>query len=327
MRVAIPLVVSSLWLGACGDSLAPASEIATLRVLAVRADPPFAPPGSTAQLEMELWDGPRAPTAPESPTSILWLSTCVDPAGDRYDECYPELHRAAGQLSDDDLVQQRVPNGTSGVGFGTNHTLSIPADVILRRAPAPGIIHRYGLAYAFFVACRGELRHDPFADSARDAPVACHHPTTGARLGLEDTVFGYAPIYAYDEVRNDNPGIDGMTVEGDGSVPLCTNARVDDCPGVRVSVSLSSTSVERSVTAWTDAANAQPETLWISYFASAGKFVSDVVVVHDPTSGFAADYGGVYKTLAPSGTTARLWAVLHDTRNGVAVAHHDVMIR
>ncbi|MBI5538023.1 MAG: hypothetical protein HY898_35205 [Deltaproteobacteria bacterium] len=355
MRALLPrLVVPAFLLGqaACGDPIDRASDVRTMRVLAVQADHAFAKPGTNVLLRMLSYDGsPRAVRADGTrrPVHVLWMSACSNPPGDLYYNCYPALHASMAGVTDAGLQAEQIPKDVGG--FGQELVVSIPQDAITSRPQKSEVIHPYGMVYVFYLACAGELRMNAAADPLRDSPVGCFEPTTGAPSPIDDFEFGYFPIFVYDNLDNQNPGLQqvsfqewvtgapcisaascssGETCGTEGTcirkVPQCLEDDADKCPSYPFVPQVDPASLEHAVTANLTAQDAPLETLWVSYFATAGSFDKDLRLVHDPESGWQEGYHGRWRATVAPGTQVRLWAVLRDNRNGVAWAWQDVFV-
>lgn len=339
----------------CGEPIDHASDVDTLRVLGVSADHPFAAPGSEVQLRMLLHDGsPNAVLSDGTRRAVhvLWLGSCVNPEGDLYYRCYPVLREAMAGWTDSSLQSQTLPDGTvpGTAGFGTSFALRIPGDTIQSRPQAEHTLHPYGIVYAFYAACAGELRLTPDRDPAQSLPVGCFDPGTGEALGQDDFEVGYFPVYAYDDVTNRHPGLTTATLEGAGNglpcaspsdcgqaqtcgsagvciprVPRCAADDPDDCPAYSFVPSVERNTLEKAVTANLTEQDAPWETFWVAYFSTGGSFEKDLRMVHDPGSGWQEGYAGSWRARAASGEV-RLWAVLRDNRNGVVWSWQDVMV-
>ena len=73
-------------------------------------------------------------------------------------------------------------------------------------------------------------------------------------------------------------------------------------------------SVEPALSSHIGATDAPLETLWASYYSSDGLFDKDSRVVHDPISGRAATWDGVWRPKATAGKEVHLFAVVRDNR-------------
>jgi hypothetical protein len=183
--------------------------VSTLRVLAVQKDNPYARPGETVNLSMLVSDGAPTPRA----LQITWLGGfCENPLGDRYAGCFADL---AGK-------QGAGPFGLpEGVVVGQGPTFSVPlTPTIISRRPPP--VNRrqtpYGVSYVFFTACAGQIGPAPAGELF---PIACFDTKTKGRVSPEGFVAGYSEIFAYDELRNQNPIVTGFEVDGQAVAPDC----------------------------------------------------------------------------------------------------------
>jgi hypothetical protein len=324
----------ALFLLGCGPDFDPPSELHSLRVLAVQKDVPYAQPGDTVNLQM-LWDD--ASPARGRHVQIAWSNPCVDPPGDLYYACFGNPSTFGGMLTLDS---------------DTTH-FTMPADVISRRPPADASKNApYGIAYVFFTACAGTL--DLAADlSGVVLPIVCKD-AAGKLLGSDDFVAGYTSIYSFKDFSNHNPVISGFEFNGKAlaasdscrddacqaiagatapvdldcedpaqavrCVPTCSDDGDPKCTGYKL----------RPVIDKTDPANQDEddvsakllgrhvgEQMWINYYTDAGGFKSPVRLLNDATAGWNDDFGTeFYAPKAPG--LARVWAIAHDNRGGVA---------
>jgi hypothetical protein len=347
----LPLVAT---LSGCAQESDLPSQVHTLRVLAVRAETPFAMPGSTVQLGMLAYDGsPKAKLADGSnrPTSTLWIGGCNNPPGDNYGACVPYLHEVIDQLGEANLANRTIPaNAPPGfIAWGPNFEAQIPPDIISSRPLAQGVVYPYGVQMVFFVHCGGQLRrvsHDPTT-----FPLGCFDSATGEQLGRDDFEFGYYPIFSYESIQNQNPVLSSITFAGNelgtscsadmpcasgshcGSdalciptVKRCTESDKDNCEKHDLSVQVPRSSVERAVLAHVTEADALLETVWVSYYANAGSFENGARIINDPHSGWSDDTAGKWRANTDANREVRLWAVVRDNRNGVAWAWRDVWV-
>jgi hypothetical protein len=341
----------------CDTGLDKSSEIKTLRVLAVRAEQSYLKPGAQTRLEMLYHDGsPRAvrPDGSRRPVRIVWISTCTNPAGDQYDQCYPGIASFVAALDDSVLASGTVPANDPGlqgrVAFGTSLTVTMPADAIASRPPSPGTVIPYGMHFAFFVACGGELRKR--SGGGKAFPIACVDPASGAELGSDDAVVGYFPLHAYDAVTNANPTVGGVELNGathahtacsaDSGCPTgqacssagecvpifssCEAEDAADCPAFPFKPLVDPSSVELAVGSQTPPPIAPPETLWASFYTSGGSFKTPSKLVNDVDMGWYGSYEGLWRAHKARGEV-RLWAVVRDSRQGVAWAWQDVKVQ
>lgn len=349
---ALTLAVLAGSLG-CDADLDLSSEVKTMRVLGVRTTSSYAAPGETRDLLMLLHDG--APDAVRSdgtrrPVQVVWIDACVNPPGDMYYLCYPALHAVAELVSDEDLRAGQAPPGVP-MGFGTSFRATIPAEIIDSKPQDPDVVNPYGLSYVFFAACGGELRKLTDADRTEDFPLGCFDPDTGRRLGTQDFLYGYFPLYAFESLENRNPEIEGIALGPGASgqpcsdvepcpdaevcsqagycisrIPRCTKDDEEDCPEVYVKPIVNESSIERAVMAMVDERDAPLENTWVMYHASAGTWKYGSQMIHDPDVGLRSDYEGYWRAPKSGDREVRIWAVVRDNRGGVSWIWRDVWV-
>jgi hypothetical protein len=219
------------------------------------------------------------------------------------------------------------------------------------RPQNPDIVHAYGLSYVWFAACGGELRKLPDADPMEDFPLGCFRPGTDERLGSDDFLYGYYPIYAFESLRNQNPRIDGVQFdrgtsgavcsdassceEGEvcgaegyciATVPHCTADDEEECPGYYFKPEVAQESAERAEMATISSDDAPLENLWVAYYSSAGSWKAESKMIHDPDLGFKSEFEGRWRAPKTGQREVRLWAVVHDNRGGVSWVWRDIWV-
>jgi hypothetical protein len=274
----------------------------------------------------------------------------VTPPGDNYAGCLPYLQTVIDQLSDEDLTQQTVPaDAPMGVaGWGETFQAQTPPDIIAARPVAKDVVYPYGVEMVFFAYCGGTLRR---AHSSQQFPVGCFDPESGRELGRDDFEFGFYPLFSYEVVENQNPVLGSMNLvgvpKGDdcsdtlpcgegyhcGSqnhclpiVQRCTASKVEDCEKHSLTVDVPRASVEQAVVAHIAAADAKPETIWVSYYASGGSFEHDSQLINEPNTGWNDNSAGIWRANTEPNREVRLWSVVRDNRNGVAWSWLDVWV-
>jgi len=210
-----------------------------VRILATRADRPYAKPGDTVTLSVLAADGRSS--RPE-PMVIYWFPValapplslplpkasfvCEDPKNDAYYACFASLASAIGDAG----AQADGSSGDGGnqgfaIGPGVDlspflpqgPTLSVPIsrDIIANHPTMSGTMP-YGLALVFNMACAGHpelLPVDPSNLSFNQLPVGCFDKDHN-QLDANSYVVGYATIYAYDSLTNANPVIAHILYQG-----------------------------------------------------------------------------------------------------------------
>jgi hypothetical protein len=357
-------VLAGAWL-ACGPrGFQDEALVNSVRILATRADHPYAKPGDTVTLTVLAADGRSS--KPE-PMVVYWFPValappltlplpkssfvCADPADDAYFACFASLAAAIGDAGahEGGGGADAGPKGL-GIGPGVNlapflpqgptFSVPIPSDIIAKHPSVTGT-EPYGLVLVFNMACAGHpelLPVDPSNLSFNQLPVGCFDENH-AQLGPDSFVVGYATIYVYDTLTNDNPVISGFLYQGkppDGGyladssiadagvageggivVPTCADPDSDACATYTFDITVPKSSWQKDPQDLGPDGKPLREQVWVDYYWTAGTFSDDSRLVYDPTVGAVGDTA---VSLTPPSTpaSATFWAVVHDNRGGVA---------
>lgn len=321
-------------LAGCAPELDRVSELASLRVIAVQKDQPYAEPGATIAMKMLYVD---AAEEAGRPIQIGWLSGCVDPPGDLFQGCF------AGGF---DPASASFAQGEDLTEF----SFTLPNDIITRRPPSPDPRQPpYGIAIVFFAACAGTLSFDP--SGAAGFPLRCLD-ADGRPLLSRDFVAGYSTVYSFRRFPNANPIVTGFnigrndvtatscvgdtcllpppdpdTLPEEHAVPLCPeDGDSVECDGIPIRPIIDEASAEPdAVTAAAYGRNYQ-EQLWVSYYATDGSIKSDTRLVNDATRGWNVDYGTEFYPPSKPGPV-QVFAAVHDNRGGVAWSGTTILVR
>jgi hypothetical protein len=352
------LLVSTLVV-ACGTEDDRISELDSLRIIAVKSDLPFAAPKSRVSLEMLVNDASPKAIAKDGTrrqAKLLWFGSCVNPDGDLYYKCFPQLHKSMSGVSDEELNDGQETEHTlkARLGFGSKYQLNVPADTIESRPKASGITSPYGVVMMFYTACGGQLRVRQNADVESDYPISCVDPDTGKELDPSEFEFGFYPIYVYESLKNDIPIVKSVDFaanasgkdcasddeceksESCGSKSICiprifSCKKGEKCEKYKLNLTVDHRSVEPAVSAYISEGEAPRETLWVSYYSDFGEFEKDARIIHDATSGYTKDYGGIWTPKVQDGSPsipreAHVYAVVRDNRGGVTWVTKDVRV-
>ncbi len=308
IAIALALVAGA----ACSSDLPPANVVSTVRILATKADLPYAKPGETVTLEVLAADGrPDRSRA----MRVFWLpDLCVNPPGDDYFGCYPSM-------------RGRFPAGSdlsSVLPQGAQQAFPMPADVIAHANPHPGAATPYGLAFAFVMACAGHVEYRPVdaGSSPLTTPFACYDDAN-VPLSPDDFVFAFTRVYAFENQRNANPVIDHLSVAGTtvgaAGVTLdhCTGSDESHCSKSEVDTVVPESSWELDPGALAPPGHSAREAIWVDYYVTGGRFDDDSEVLFDPVGGKVSRSGDDYAPPLSAGPQT-LWAVVHDTRGGTS---------
>jgi hypothetical protein len=325
MRIAPwSLAFGLLLLGGCEPGFDPPSEVEGLRVLAVQPEPASGSPGVPVALRMLLADGKTEPDEAARPIQVAWLLGCHNPPTRLYYGCMPVLRALAAALDDPSMA----PPGA--LQFGTDVTFAIPDDILSAAPRVPTDPVHFGVSYAFFAVCAGQLRPRP--DVADRVPLDCVDTTTGKPLGASDFVLGFTTVYSYEGSVNQNPVLETLMFDdavvpdpacavGDQTclpkLPVCGLEDRGKCPAHRVLPSITPESAERL--------GNLGEILWASYYASAGTFQTPTQLVNDRATGLVDDYSGTFRAPAEPGPV-RIWVTVNDQRGGATWQTFDVLV-
>jgi hypothetical protein len=276
-RLAAALVLAVVT-SCSADSFEPSSRVDTLRVLAVRADLPFAQPGEAVHLSALTAD----PRGHARPIAYAW-GTCLNPGSTEVGAC-----------------GDAVPGFSLG---GPTFDLTVPATAL------DGLTTPLGSLGVVFAACAGTFR---FTRTAT-APLACVGGD-GTVLGRDDFMWGEKRVTITTALRNANPKIASLSLGGaawgeadDVTLPTCGAAEVADCPSDQ----------KRTLTIVAAPGSAQPyagltEDLVAYFFVSQGKVDSDYVRADG--GAFTVTFAAVG---ADPSEPVGVWVVLRDDRGGV----------
>jgi hypothetical protein len=213
--VRCPALAAILVAGAlgCGVEFDPASELTSLRVLAVKKSLPYSRPGEAVDLAL-LWHDSE-PGRP--PPQIAWLAICENPPADLFEACFAQ----PPDLTAEELAARiSLPDPAATVA-NDRFSFVTSTDIISSRPPpAQGSTTPYGLSYVFFAVCAGQLDVLMTGDAA--IPFVCFEELDGVagfsdgdtRRDSRDFIIGYSAVFAYDEYRNGNPLVSGFRFGG-----------------------------------------------------------------------------------------------------------------
>lgn len=336
----------------CGNGFESPSLVDTLRVLAVTPEPASGTPGQTSNLSITVADGAKgaASGGQARPLQIAWLAGCHNPPTRQFFGCYPLLTALAAHLSPRVLDTPQSEATAVWFGTGTTYALRVPVDILSAAPQGPGDPIHFGVSFAFFAVCAGELR--PRADLTDRVPFDCVDPKSGATLGRRDFVTGVTTLFSYEAATNHNPELTGVhfgsaelhsalcksdadcagqiTPEAAGfelvcgslgtcspSFPACSGK---NCPEILVSPDVPRTSAEPLP------GESAHETVWASFYSTAGSFDSATQLINDHGAGFITDHGSLFRLPADHTGPIGLWVTVNDQRGGVAVQAFEVRL-
>jgi hypothetical protein len=271
----------------CNGDFDPSSRVTDLRVLAVRADSPYAAPGQSVHLDTLAVD-------PAERTITWGFGLCVNPASGSAPGCLATLDAST------------IVTGQSMSSFD----FAVPSDVIAQ-LPSDGTAR--ASVGAVVVACPGELTAVSGAVPFRCVDVS------GRMLGTDEYVVGVKRVFARQTDRNENPVVNGVTWDGTAwpasevkDVVACDESGNDygACSSREqhvITVAVPAESLESGVDSFGVPFG---EEVVVQYYASEGIFEHDVRFASDTTTGWTA-------RRESAGRTVTMWFVVRDDRGGV----------
>jgi hypothetical protein len=320
---------------ACGGAgFESKSKVDSVRVFAARADKPYAKPGETVNLEVLAYDGRANPTRPMRHYFLPF--TCLNPTSDSYVGCFvpgvlappdggaaPGADAGAGGGASGGFLSG-VQDGTDLTPIlvqGTRYSYKVPASAVITRKETPD--EPYGLTIVFTVACAGRVVFKrPDLATRQQVPLACVDED-GVNVPPQDYVLGIHRVYIYDQKTNENPVLQGLTVDGkpvDPNVGIevdrCLLTKRTSCPELKLDVVVPETSWQVQDGVKTAEGTDAREQIWVDYYATQGD-VESARLVFDVGSGRVPESAAKLTAGSVVGE-GTLFAVLHDNRGGVA---------
>jgi hypothetical protein len=206
-------------------------------------------------------------------------------------------------------------------------TFVVPTNIIATHPPVAGT-GPYGLVVLFNIACTGRVKTvalDP-AGGPQQVPLGCFDDA-GNALGADQYVIGFTREFVYPPPKtNTNPQIDGIlfngvetkTNVGSSAIPSPVNVTVpacdSSCSGIPIDLDVPSSS-------WTPL----HKSIWVDYYAMKGGLGSEARLLYDVSAGQTSDSANrVVYTPTPSAGPDTLWAVVHDSNEGVTWLEVDI---
>jgi hypothetical protein len=322
---------------ACGlDDFDTQAVLNSVRILAARADKPYAAPGDTVTVEVLAHDGRKDRSRA---MKIYWVPiVCTNPKDDLYYLCFRNFAQLGAGGGDGGTTPRPPPEGfdlTPYLSEGSKYTFTLPADIIATHQPTPGAVAPYGLAVLFNIACAGRIRTlpiDPENASPQSLPIGCFDDD-GNRLGPDDFVIGITRVYAYETLRNQNPVIDGLRfldqpvdLAAGITVDRCTAKDKADCPKHKLEVIVPASSQEVNPGDVVAEGTPRNEVIWASWFTTKGDVEFPDRLLFDSKVGLVPKSEN---NLIPFGDPGDgvIFAVVRDNRGGAAWVEVPVHIK
>ena len=301
-----PAWLAVLALTACDPDFDPGTQVDSLRVLAVRADSPFAHPGDTVHLSALSYD--------PAGRAINWAwAACPSPAGSSVEDCLDQVRASA--------AGGELPLPAMGAGIDSID-IPVPADAL---DGIPLQARSQALAGIVSVACPGDLQ--VLSIDSR-IPFRCTDRDSGAELGLHDMVVGVKRLFLRESEVNQNPVIDNILFDGEvwlsddiKEVDPCITEDFDSDECKDTSHKVAAVVSPASFEAGSDEFGRDfSEQLVVQHFTTDGIFEDEVRLADDPETKWSARNGS-------SGSIVTLWFIAHDDRGGVSWTTRRVQVR
>jgi hypothetical protein len=302
-----------LAVAACGSDFLPKNDLQSIRILAAKADLPYAHVGETVNLEVLADDGRKDPS--KKPMRVFWFpAPCVGPPGDQYYFCYA-------------AIESLFPIGvdlTPALIESTKTTIHIPENALDKVVKQPGQVERSITAYNFVVACAGHIERIPLKGGLglNQLPIGCFDDTTHQELGPDAFVVGFTRVFVFDTRRNAVPVMDGITFQGQKvdftkgiTTTKCHKNKQGQCDTVKFDVQFNDSIAETDPDNVDSNGHVHQETIYVDWFTTDGQFRSDRKILFDGNLGRPPKTEVEYAP-PPTPLTGTMWAVLHDNRGG-----------
>ncbi len=311
----------------CGLGDFPAiSAVTSVRILASRADEPYAKPGDTVHVDVLAVDGRAVKT---TPMHVYWLPfACENPPEDLYYLCFAQLGGGDGGTSSGSSVPSFLQPGRDLTPFlveGPSYAVQIPDDIISSHAPTSSGTENYGLTILFNIACAGHLEvlAQTALASKQQIPLGCFDENEN-QLDATQYVIGYTRIFSYADRTNQNPVVDHMTFQGATvdliagvSTAVCGNSKQENCPALSIDTSVPMSSWELDPNSLDENGQPRHEEIWVDDYATGGGGFDDDA--RPPLRRRSRRHRrlGDQVLRGPDGRgRGRSYAVVHDSRDG-----------
>lgn len=316
--------------GACDDlPFENKSELKSVRILATKADLPFAHPGETVNLEALIADGREKPTLP---MHFYWIPVpCTNPTGANYFDCYPYLEAAFPDVGVD--ISSKLVEGV-------NYQIKIPDNALDGVTPVAGTSGEpLVISWQFMIICAGHIERKVRTTGLQEnsPPFGCFGPD-GKELPIEEGNFGFMRITVAKTERNAHPKIDGVVIRGTPVPPgdglwfyRCVKGAAETffrgkCDVVALDVAYKEEDAEPDPANLDANGNPGRETIYTDWFVTLGRFPEPRRIERDPFKGRPAYPENLYEPPRDPGH-GTLYVVLHDNRGGTDWAVLPVEIR
>lgn len=304
MRRALFLLALLAAATGCDEEFKPPSVVEGLRILGARAEPPEVRPGQVTQLEVLVVD----PSRPARP-SVFWIACDPDPYGQGRTACTDTANfEDPASL---DLSSGELPPGMRFVGLGTRAAYAAPP-TLFDVVPADHLVRQEGTVALFLILAIGE-EVSPLAPQEELAAVfeRVRSKETQAVVGLframvsEKAAPNQNPAFSFVRYGDEEPVPEAHLLFGAGEQRTFSFGVTDG--SLEVYRQVTPTGVEEKI-----------ERAQAAWFSTSGRFREDAVALDSQVPEDFTAPGFDPKDLVPPDRKGMLWAVLRDSRGGLA---------
>jgi hypothetical protein len=307
------------------------SEVKSVRILATKADLPYAHPGETVNLEALVWDGREKPTLPMHFWWIPLAVPCTNPPGGNYFDCYPQLEATYPNIGVD-ISSQLVED--------TKFQIHVPETALDGVVPPPGTNGEpLVTTWQFMIVCAGHPQRKvrTTAYQENQAPFGCFDDD-GKELPFEQGEFGFMRVTVSKTARNNHPKIGAVVQRGRAVQPgeglwffRCFKGAAEvffrgNCDTVGMDVTYDDADAEIDPANLDANGNPGRETIYTDWYVTLGRFPEPRRIERDPFKGRPEVPNNLYEPPRDPGH-GLMWIVLHDNRGGTDWTSLPVEIR
>lgn len=298
-------VLSSLvLLSGCGVEFTPETLINSLRVMAIRAEPPEVRPAEATRLEVLYSD----PSRIGLPNTIIWVGCEPDPLDMNRSAC-----NDASILIKPSLITE-YPPGLTLLGFGPRASYASKADAFGVLAPEDPIRKNGSVAVVMSIVVGEEVEVSAMGDELNAVFRRIESKETPAAIALTRVL-----VSEKTEGRNQNPVISNLTFDGQ-DLPVGARLQVTAGQKVQLGVSVPESSRERYVEQQPSGPVEKQEVVVGAWYSIGGRFSQERFdVSQSDTTTFTAPGATEFpEDPVPERRGGQLWLVVRDNRGAQA---------
>lgn len=297
----------------CGEELDPAGRVTDFRLIAVRADKPYAAPGEQVQIST-LFHEPFG-----RPITWAW-ATCVGPKDTTVNGCL-------AKVVEDARASGRSPFVSMGIDRSAFST-TVPANILDGLDPKVATSAFVGVVT---VGCPGTIAVRELGTLKQgELPFRCIEAGSNQELSYDRFVVSAKRIYARRTERNENPSLTAVTFDGATwpedevkEVGACSNdpavafAQCENADKHEIGVVIPPEAAEKGTN---EGGTVFDEDVVVQYYATEGLFEFEARTRESPKTTWTA-------RAKSRGREQTFWFVARENRGGVTWTSRKVRVR